>query len=324
MRKILLLLSLLVFFFSCTKQTNIGELSTEDNNAPVADFIYKDNIDEFVLEQMATDLDGDELSFLWSCSSEAISFNSTKKATTTFSIPDFGEAQDVIITLRVSDGIDTVTTSKTITIPELTTSRKWGLGVTISEEVSNNVDYDWYVDQGNTGPYSYSNCGPASVTMAVKWVYPDFSATCEDARATYRPDGGWWYTDDITNYLDKSGVSNYTIPITTIDVLKNELDNGNILIVNPDMYYIRYQANAKHHVDRFYSADEPGWGHFIVVKGYKVVDGNTFYEIYDPYGINKTYSDGSPKGIDRYYRAEDIDKTTGIWWDNAIVISKSL
>ena len=35
-----------------------------------------------------------------------------------------------------------------------------------------------------------------------KWLSKkDFNKTSEDARNTYRSTGGWWYTDDIINYL---------------------------------------------------------------------------------------------------------------------------
>ena len=323
--KMISLFITITLMLSCSeKNSNSEPKQKEDNIIPVVDFIYKDNVDEFLLEELATDDDGDILSYQWSCDSESIFFSNANSTSTTFEIPDFGEEKDVVITLTVTDGIDTVKCNKTISIPKLTESRIWGLGSNITAEVSNDVEYEWYIDQGNTGTHSDFNCGPASVTMAAKWVYPNFSSTCQDARDTYHPDGGWWYASDITSYLNSSNVNNQTISLTKIEVLKEQLDAGNIVIINPDMYYIRSAKKDKHRVDRFYDANGPKWGHYVIAKGYKIVDGNTFYEIYDPYGFNKTNNDGTPKGINRYYRAEDIDKTTNIWWDYAIVISKSM
>ncbi len=49
----------------------------------------------------------------------------------------------------------------------------------------NNREYDWFIDQGNTGEHSNSNCGPASVVMAMKWRDEDFEGTVEEAREKF-------------------------------------------------------------------------------------------------------------------------------------------
>lgn len=198
---------------------------------------------------------------------------------------------------------------------------QFGLGSNLTESVSNNRDYSWYLDQGNTGPFSDVNCGPSSVTMAIKWFNKSFTLTPQDARAMFRPDGGWWYTNDIINYLNYNTVTNSTIALKDISLLKNELDNGNIVILALDMYYVDLVSNLSYHVDKFYLAQTKGWGHFIVIKGYKVVDNQIFYEAYDPYSFGKTYADHTLKGIDRYYRSANLDNATNNWWDYAIVVS---
>jgi len=43
-------------------------------------------------------------------------------------------------------------------------------------------------------------------------------------------------------------------------------------------------------------------GPLHVIKGYKVVDDQTYFEAYDPYSMGATYSDHSMKGKDRYYK----------------------
>lgn len=201
-------------------------------------------------------------------------------------------------------------------------SKAYGLGNTVTSEVSNNNNYEWYLDQGNSGIYSGVNCGPTSVTMAIKWTSESFDKTPQDARNTYRSTGGWWYTSDIINYLNMYSVSNYTISLTTIDLLKGKIDNGHIAILCLDMYYVNAQANESYHVDKFYNASTQGWGHFIVIKGYWEVDGNTFFEAYDPYDFGITYADNTLKGKNRYYRASNLDEATNRWWDYAIVITR--
>jgi hypothetical protein len=59
-----------------------------------------------------------------------------------------------------------------------------------------------------------------------------------------------------------------------MSVLRAELDKGNIAILCLDMYFIRDETKGRWHVDKFYPTANTGWGHFIVVKGYRMVDGS--------------------------------------------------
>ncbi len=86
----------------------------------------------------------------------------------------------------------------------------WGLGAPQFGYAHLDRAYEWYIDQADTGSSSENNCGPSSVTMALKWYDQAFSKTAEDARKTYPRDGGWWYTSDIINYLRL-----YLVPPTT-------------------------------------------------------------------------------------------------------------
>ena len=222
------------------------------------------------------------------------------------------------ITATSADGGITATCHITVYTTEY---HLWGLGEKLTQARSNNVNYEWYIDQVNTGTYSYSNCGPASVTMAIKWANPNFTGTAEGARNTYRSDGGWWYTSDIMNYLtaNNTSFSTYTFTPTSLVSL---LNSGNIAILCLDMYYVRHLSEpAWYRIDKFYVTENPEWGHFIVVKGYKIVDGIIWFEVYDPWSLNVTYSDGSLKGRDRYYRGEDIILATDVWWKYMIVIN---
>src|SRR4051812_35758980 len=82
-----------------------------------------------------------------------------------------------------------------------TNSVSWGLGHFINSSVSNEKSYNWYIDQSTSGNFAPLNCGPASVTMAIKWADPDFTKTALDARLAYQASGGWWFTSDIDAYL---------------------------------------------------------------------------------------------------------------------------
>lgn len=204
----------------------------------------------------------------------------------------------------------------------------WGLGRFLKVGHSNNRDYEWYLDQGSTGAHSSNNCGPTSTTMAAKWSKPSFSRTPVDARRAYRPTGGWWYTSDVDNYLNDNGIPHfitnlYETETVTQQALTYQLDMGNIVILCLDMYYIRSEVYPMQRIDKFYSANSVGWGHFIVVKGYRIVDDQLYFEVYDPYCFAKKYSDGTLKGQNRYYRLNDIFEATSKWWNYSIVITKT-
>ncbi|AGX44760.1 C39 family peptidase [Clostridium saccharobutylicum] len=198
----------------------------------------------------------------------------------------------------------------------------WGLGRNQTEYVSNNRTYNWYIDQGSTGKYSDSNCGPSSTTMALKWTNGNFNRTAEDARNTYRTNGGWWYTDDVMNYLNRY---NGTYSVQDLgktlsqgeNVLKAQLKQGNIAILCIDTSYIPYNKNSEQRVGKFYSYSG---GHFIVVKGYRIVDGKTYFEVYDPNNWNECYQSGQQKGKDRYFLSKDLMNAEINWWNYAIVV----
>ncbi len=311
-------LFLFIFFLSIISCSKNEEGIT--NEKPQADFSYSDEMGYFVLIDYSMDADGDNLSYSWSAIPATVEIVNPVSPTAFLYLPS--EQTQASITLVVSDDYSSNTITKNIVLPEYTKARRYGLGKNLTEEHSNNCDYDWYYDQNNTGYYSYENCGPTSVTMAIKWVNPDFEKTAEDARNTYKPTGGWWKTSDITNYLDIYSVNNKTIRLSDMSPVKSQIDDGNIVILCLDHYYIRNEEKGKWHVDKFYISSGIGSGHFIVVKGYKVVDGETFYETYDPANGGRTYSDGTFKGLDRYYRSEDLNQAVQNWWKYAIIVSK--
>ncbi|KXX67034.1 hypothetical protein [Flammeovirga sp. SJP92] len=304
---------------SCTK--DVIEEETIPNKAPIASFDFNDLIDNFELVSNSTDEDGDSLSIIWSTESELIKINSHNSEKAYIYLPVLEKEEEIEVHHIVSDGILSDTLIKTIRLPQTTNARKWGLGTEVIEEKSNNVEHEWYIDQKNTGTYYYENCGPSVATMSIKWINPNFNKTAEDARNTYRPEGGWWYTYDITNYLLKNGLYPYTEEIEHCDSLTHQIDEGNIVILCLDMYYVQREKKSKWRVDKFYLANTTGWGHFIILKGYKKMEDKVYFEVYDPYSMNKMYDDTSYKGKDRYYSGDDLEEASKNWWHFAIIVS---
>jgi len=205
-------------------------------------------------------------------------------------------------------------------------SVSWGLGHFINRSLSEDRSYSWYIDQGTSGNFAGNNCGPSSVTMAIRWADSGFNKTAADARQTYQTDGGWWYTTDITSYLNLYGVEFGIIslgaePADFAGRVKSQLDRNQIIILCLDMDRVRQSGVDQYRADKFY-ATSPGWGHFIVLKGYRQVDQELFFEAYDPYSFGKTNTDHTLKGEDRYYRFEDLAAATQNWWNYAFVIAR--
>ena len=201
----------------------------------------------------------------------------------------------------------------------------WGLGHFVNFSETQDKAYEWYIDQGTTGTCALQNCGPSSVTMAIKWADPAFTGSARDARAACHSSGGWWYTNDVDNYLTDNQVPHAIIALSdqeaqTAAIMANILDKGQILILCIDMNGIRPATDPGFHVDRFYTA-APNWGHFFVVKGYDRVDQALFFEVYDPYSFGYVNTNGSLKGKNRFYRAADLAAASSHWWNYAIVIA---
>lgn len=316
MRKIILAISILAALYSCEKIEN-------PNIAPVAKIkcISKSNTIELDASG-SKDEDSSELTFSWSsCSSNIIIENSNEEKAY-ITIPENNSDLCANITLTVSDGVNVSNTSTIVYLNTPAKIKSWGFENLTVTFKSNNTFYNWYIDQKNTGRFNRLNCGPSSATMAVKWSNPKFDKTVLNARNSYKPEGGWWYTDDVTSYLNDNNVKNKVVELKTIDKLTDELDKGNIAILCLDMYYISQCSNSTKKINKFYKTENRNWGHFIIVKGYAKVNEELLFEVYDPYSYGKKSKDGSFQGKDRLYKASEIDKSTNIWWDYAIVVSK--
>jgi hypothetical protein len=203
--------------------------------------------------------------------------------------------------------------------PEPTVLEEWGQGREESGYVSLNRDYDWYVDQYELQLGYQFNDGPACAVMAARWVDADFPLSLTDAREANMNNAlgyiGRWRFEDIYNYLHGNDIPcqfDYNI---TLPDMKEHLDNGNILIVYITTWSIELNTNGEQRTGKYYSsfdgrrinltAARAASRHFIILKGYRVVDGKLYFEVYDPFGAWR-YADGTRKGQDRYYLADEV------------------
>jgi len=201
----------------------------------------------------------------------------------------------------------------------------WGVSGSILAEKSLNKHYGFYFDQFDGSPFQSINCGPTVSTMAIKWVDSTFSKTPAYARTQREPQGGWWTTGDVQAYLTENRLNTAVDTVINLDSLvKKSIDNNNLVILCLDMYYVPMDPQDFMHIEKFYSASTLGWGHFLLVKGYKQTNIDTFYlEIYDPYTANQRYTTALDntqlKGKDRYYLSDNIAVAVNKWWPYAII-----
>ncbi|GHM99200.1 hypothetical protein WSM22_06900 [Cytophagales bacterium WSM2-2] len=309
---------LLTGLIACSEKDHIAP-----NRPPVAQMQFSYSHNQVTLDgSHSSDPDAGTLSYYWSITSDKIALTANTSPIAFLNVLEPSAGFELDVSLQVSDGKSSDRITQTISVPAQNQTQILGLGINETKAVNNDVSYNWYADQGDSGSYRLINCGPASVTMAVKWVNRNFAKTPADARQAIRPEGGWWYTPDIISYLNNNQADNYTISLSNFSALKTALDGGNIAILCLDMFYVNPDAGGQLHVDKFYKTNAAGWGHFIVIKGYKEVDQQLFYEAYDPYSLGVSYRDNTLKGVNRYYRAADLDHATDIWWDYAIIVTK--
>ncbi len=234
-------------------------------------------------------------------------------------------SKQVEIEVKSPDG----TQSTTWKIEHTSALENYGLGKWLTSATSLPASSNFYFDQGGTGAYQFINCGPTVATMAIKWSDPAFSLTPLDAREAILPEGGWWYTNNIANYLNSYNISTgyFGMPDTLSDEgyakrIKAIMDNGYAVIFCLDMYYVAAEPDSAKRVNKFYRTNAADWGHFILGRGYKEVDGKLWIDIYDPYSLGAKYTGTNQlKGESRYYDVAELKKGADIWWKYVMAVA---
>jgi hypothetical protein len=133
---------------------------------------------------------------------------------------------------------------------------------------------------------------------------------------------------ELYNWLSANG-----IPINRgyqtelwLSRMKETLDKGDIMIVGINMYNISYNKNKEQRKGKHYLSFDgtriylDGANHAVVVKGYRVVDGITYFEVYDP-ASSQRYPDGTNRGKDRYFLADEVISSARRYGGDYLVIS---
>lgn len=185
-----------------------------------------------------------------------------------------------------------------------------------------------------------SNCGPIAALMSVKYINKNFSteklmSKIDRAReiVQLRPDDPeseevvalnsdmpesidyrWWKMRDIKKYLTYNDVKYQSVVIEkNQQAIIDALDKKSIVIVNINMNDMpRGDEVGKSYL----TLPIPGgWGHFLVIVGYKDIDGRLAFEAHDSF---------TKKGKNRYFFADDIMSAINRYYREILVIRKEI
>ncbi|MCM1992325.1 Ig-like domain-containing protein [Oceanirhabdus seepicola] len=220
--------------------------------------------------------------------------------------------------ISVYDNIMLNGINQKFTVEKIKLDKSLGLGTYESDRKSIDTNYEWYIDQGNTGEYSENNSGPAVAVMAKKWLNKDLDISVKRSREIYYPGGDEWFLVTLIDFFNEFSVPASVSENVNKDDIKKQIDDDNIVIAYIDPKYIPYETDEDSHVNRYKLQVKK---HYIIIKGYIVVDDKLYYEVYDPYNFGSVYKDGKPKGKDRFYYEEDLINSIKNTWDNIVIIS---
>jgi hypothetical protein len=174
-------------------------------------------------------------------------------------------------------------------------------------------DVDWYRTQYDTG--TSSNCGPASVSMAVGWAKGDYvSVAAIRNYIGFQGDGGTSFPQ-LERALAWRGVQAREVDLVSLDDVFAVIDRGEIAVI---LFHTARIARVRgrpdtDYVGRYYT---DAVGHYVVIKGYTT--DRKYFVVYDPlpsdWSSNGTrYGDGySMIGRNRFYSVAEMARALSL------------
>jgi PKD repeat protein len=168
-------------------------------------------------------------------------------------------------------------------------------------------DFNWYRTQFNTG--TTSNCGPASVSMAISWATGKYFPVSSVRQAVGWQGEGGTSLEELLQVLKAQGIPAAAAPIRSAQNIKDVIDSGGIAVVlfHTDGVKTTRGDPASDLFGKYYNDSV---GHYIVIKGYSL--NGEYFVIYDPipsdWGSNSfRYGDDvSMIGRNRYYSSTEM------------------
>lgn len=148
-----------------------------------------------------------------------------------------------------------------------------------------------------------SNCGPIAALMLSNYVLKTSSSKNLQAKIRHarnitqnnKSSNRWWTIDDVKKYFSLESIRHKSLTIQNKYSITNQLDKKGIVLININMNNL--SRGEKVGKPYFTFPFPGGWGHFLVIVGYKKVGGKILFEIHDSYIKN---------GNNRLYDADEI------------------
>lgn len=167
--------------------------------------------------------------------------------------------------------------------------------------VVNERPYDWYTNQLETGEYAAVNCVPSCVKMAAVWKNPDSTVTVEKLRERIPANGIGWSGKQLVLALRENGINPIERNPATISGIKEDLDNGCIIII-------------------MYNEGGANEGHAVVIKGYRQSAAGLWFILNDPFSLkNDKYA--KPCGQSREMEGKHLEFVCSRFTDTYFVIT---
>ena len=294
------------YFFVCISCALLLSACTKESDPPIASFTITDNLDHFILTNTSK---GDISHYKWHYVIDNDEFILKTPLRQNLNLTFTSNTTAINVSLTVKNNVDSSTFTESIHLSGF--CRKYGLGKNLSAEHSNNRSYEWYIDQG------VMNCGHTCAAMIHRWLNPSSTKTVEEISNTYPP----WSLFKMRDYLRDNEIDYVVTKLFNEIYLKDVLNQGNVALLAIDLFGVR-KANASKsewRIDRFFPVRPNSW-HWIIVKGFKIVDEKIWFEVYDPGSGGVIHPDGFLIGRDRYYGGEDIMNAVRMYSENMFII----
>ncbi len=148
-----------------------------------------------------------------------------------------------------------------------------------------------------------SNCGPIAALMLSNYFKKTASSPNLLAKISYarkisqvnKNSNRWWRIGDVKKYFSHEKIKHKSVTFQNKYTITNQLDKNGIVLINVNMNNL---SRGKEIGKPYFTFPFPGgWGHFLVIVGYKKVGNKLLFEVHDSYVRN---------GNNRLYDADEI------------------
>ena len=175
-------------------------------------------------------------------------------------------------------------------------------------------NFNWYRTQYNTG--TTSNCGPASVSMAIGWgAKRNFPVSSVRQAVGWQGDGGTSF-EELLRVIRSQGIAASIQPLRSVQDIRNIIDSGAIAIILFQTDGVR-TTRVDPAVDLFGKYYHDTVGHYSVIKGYSL--NGEYFVVHDPIPsdfVTNSFRYGdeiSMIGQNRYYSAPELLRALRRW-----------